>query len=185
MTLLAIKLFLGGWLRRIFGFIADHPWQALCIALVALSAFLWLRADRIAGQRDRAMATVASERTAHKQTVLNYRAASNRAQEAAKANVARVKKEQEQINERHVEALEERLAVGQSRYDRLRAQSEAYSRSSSEAGMSAASEAACQAHAGTSCEAIPALLKAAQDNTDTLIELQAWAKDQGGVRVSP
>lgn len=177
------KFLLGGfqWLaivaQCIMDFVKRNPWQAACIILACLSFWLWNGKRHVS-------AKLTDEKAAHALTVTNYREASKRSQAAAKVNVARVKKEQEQINERHVEALEERLAVGQSRYDRLRAQSEAHSRSSSQVGMSATSEAACQAHAGTACEAIPALLKAAQDNTDMLVELQVWAKEQGDVEVA-
>ena len=180
-----IATFLLGGMRRILRWATSHPWQAALIIAVAL---LWLQNGRLNSVRRDVVSMTAlrdAERAAHRQTVTNYLEAAKRAEMAQKANLARVKNEQEQISNERVEALEERLAVGQSRYDRLRAQSEAHSRRTAEAGMSAASESSCKAHAGTACENLPALLKAAQDNTDTLIELQKWVKDQASVATSP
>ena len=53
---------IGRWLREaataLLGIIVRHPWQAGLIASLVACAGLWWRANRIAEQRDRALATV-------------------------------------------------------------------------------------------------------------------------------
>ena len=74
------KFLLGGvqWLAIVAQFLMDfvkrNPWQALSIALVALSAFLWWRGDNIAGQRDRALATVAEMKQASAESLRRAKA---------------------------------------------------------------------------------------------------------------
>ncbi|HKR17670.1 hypothetical protein [Rhizorhapis sp.] len=85
------KFLLGGvqWLAIVAQFVMDfvkrNPWQALCIALVALSALLWLRTDRIAGQRDRALATVAEMHRQSKAADKSYRATEKRLADNARS----------------------------------------------------------------------------------------------------
>lgn len=114
-------------------------------------------------------------------TVANYRAAADEATRLAAANVARVKTEQDKITERKVNEYEVKLADSASRYDRLRAQATGYLSRPVEAGLPDTRETTCQAVAGTSCDAIPPLLKAAQDNTDQLMALQSWVAEQSAV----
>jgi hypothetical protein len=117
-------------------------------------------------------------------TVANYRAAADEAKRLDATNVARVKTEQAAINERTVNAYETKLADSASRYDRLRAQASGYLGRPSPTGLPDTREATCQAVAGTGCDAVPALLKAAQDNTDQLVALQGWVREQSVVDVN-
>jgi hypothetical protein len=125
--------------------------------------------------------TAQNEKMAHELTVSGYRKAAAEAKAADLENVARVQAEQATITERIEDEYQGKLATAADRYDRLRAQAAAYSGSPRTADMSEASEATCRAYAGTDCDGIPALLKAAQDNTDKLIGLQAWTAAQASV----
>lgn len=62
LSLAASLIGVGKWLREaataLLGIILRHPWQAGLIAALVACAVLWWRADRIADQRDRALATV-------------------------------------------------------------------------------------------------------------------------------
>jgi hypothetical protein len=122
-----------------------------------------------------------AEKAAHAQTVTNYRAAAVQAELADKTNVLRVKNAQAAITERITDAHQSDMAVAAARYERLRTQAAAYSRSPPAPDASAAREATCRAYAGTSCDQIPPLLKAAQDNTDQLLAFQAWAREQAAL----
>lgn len=124
-----------------------------------------------------------AEKAAHQLTVTSYRAAAEKARADDLANVARVQRDQQAITERITDAYQDRLASADVRYDRLRAQAAAYSGGERDPDLSAAGEAACRAYAGTGCSGIPPLLKAAQDNTDRLVALQAWNRAQAGVEV--
>lgn len=123
------------------------------------------------------------EKAAHAQTVANYRAAADEATRLDAANVARVKTEQTAITERTINAYQGQLADSASRYERLRAQASGYLSRPVAADVSASRETTCRTVAGTGCAELPALLKAAQDNTDQLIALQAWTASQAGVSV--
>lgn len=123
-------------------------------------------------------------KAAFDQTVANYRAASDEATRLAAANVTRVKTEQTAITERTIDAYQTKLADSASRYDRLRAQASGYLSRPSETGLPDTRETTCRAVAGAGCDAIPPLLKAAQDNTDKLVSLQAWVTAQAGVDVN-
>jgi len=124
-------------------------------------------------------------KAAFDRTVANYRAAADEATRLAVANVARVKSEQTAITERTIDAYQTKLADSASRYDRLRAQASGYLSRPSQAGLPDTRETTCRAVAGAGCDAIPALLKAAQDNTDKLVSLQAWVSQQAAVDVNP
>ncbi len=109
------------------------------IAILAAAIWVW-RIDSLRASHKADAANVRREYTLFREQV---EVKATQALIAQKAVNAKIKKDQEEINDRHIDALEERIAVGQSRYDSLRAKSEAYFSSSSKAGMSAASEAAC------------------------------------------
>lgn len=127
--------------------------------------------EKVAGQ----------EKAAHVQTVANYRAAAVEAARLDAVNVSRVKAEQAAITERISDEYEDKLSNAADRYDRLRAKAAAYLGSPAPADVPDTRDATCRAVAGTGCDAIPALLKAAQDNTDQLIALQAWTRAQAAV----
>lgn len=122
------------------------------------------------------------EAAAHAQTVANYRAAADEAKRLDAANIFRVKSEQTAITERTIDAYQGKLADSASRYERLRAQASGYLSRSSPEGLPDTRETTCRTVAGTGCEELPALLKAAQDNTDQLIALQAWTAAQADVK---
>lgn len=121
------------------------------------------------------------EHAAHVQTVANYKAAADEAARLDKANVDRVTKEQTAITEKVTNDYQSKLADSTSRYDRLRAQASGYLSHPSSPGVPASPETTCRAVAGTDCASVPTLLKAAQDNTDQLLALQAWVTAQSAV----
>jgi hypothetical protein len=125
----------------------------------------------------------AQEKAAHAQTVANYRAAADEAKRLDAANVERVRTEQTAITERTIDAYQSKLADSASRYDRLRAQADGYLSRPSAEGVPETRDTTCVAVSGTGCEELPALLKAAQDNTDQLVALQAWNREQAGVDI--
>lgn len=150
-------------------------WWAIPIA--ALAAMLGAALIQL----DRTSAKLILAHSAQAQTIAGYRLAAAQAARDDAENVASVKAEQAAINERTVDDLQTRLADSGARYDRLRAQAAAYSGRTSEPDLSATREAACVAYAATRCDQIPALLKAAQDNTDQLLALIDWTTAQANV----
>jgi acyl-CoA synthetase (AMP-forming)/AMP-acid ligase II len=163
------------------GFAWRH-WKLILGAMMiaALVVMLNIRTH----QRDKARQLAKETQAAFDTTVANYRAAAEKARADDLANVARVTAQQQAITERVVDEYQDRIASADARYERLRGSAEAYRGSVREPDMSAAGQAACRAYAGTECDAIPALLKAAQDNTDQLLALQDWTRAQALVEVS-
>lgn len=123
------------------------------------------------------------EQSAHQQTIANYKAAADEAARLDKANIDRVTKEQTAITEKVTNDYQSKLADSADRYERLRAKASGYLSHPQSPGVPASPETTCQAVAGTDCEAIPTALKAAQDNTDQLLALQAWVRTQSAVDV--
>lgn len=147
---------------------------ALAIALLAarIDARHWKgQAQRIEALRERDLANVeAATAQAVKSAVLN-------AHYVARARAA--------IDERTIDALKNDRDRAVAGLDRLRAQTAAHIRDTAQPDLSALREATCRAVANAPCDTIPATLKAAQDNTDQLIALIAWAKEQGAVQTTP
>jgi hypothetical protein len=144
------------------------------------------RLDRAIDQRDEARQLASAERAAHHQTIANYRAAAFEFAREAAANVARVKAERDSITERKLHELQIARASADARYRRLlESAAEADSRGAGDVDLSGVADATCRAYAGTGCHELPARLKAAQDNTDQLLALQAWALEQSRVATSP
>lgn len=100
-------------------------------------------------------------------------------------NVYRVSAARAKIDERTIHALDQDRTAAAAAYQRLRQQTEAYLGAPGSADLSAQREATCRAVAGTGCHEIPALLKAAQDNTDQLLRWIEWGKAQGAVPTAP
>jgi hypothetical protein len=101
-----------GWLYRILG------------GALAVAALLWLVQSRDQW-RDKARSNEAlfeAEQAAHAATVANYRAAAEQARQRDAANLARVKSEQAQINERTADDFETRIAAARADAERLRRQ---------------------------------------------------------------
>lgn len=100
------------WLYKILG------------AAVAAAALLWLVQSRDRW-RDEARANdrlFRAEQAAHAATVANYRAAAEQARRQDSENLARVKAEQAQINERTANDFESRIASARADARRLREQ---------------------------------------------------------------
>jgi hypothetical protein len=125
----------------------------------------------------------AATQAAFDTTVANYRAAADEAARLDRANVARVAHEQIAITEKVTHDYESKLADSAGRYDRLRAQASGYLSRAGTTTVPASPDTTCQAVAGARCEELPALLKAAQDNTDQLLALQDWVRAQSKVDV--
>jgi hypothetical protein len=142
--------------------------------------------DRLTTQRDDARALAKAEAENHRQTKANYRAAQLAAAEALADNLARVQRERDAINERILDELENDRRAADARYRRLRAQARTGAESlAGRPDLSAIAEATCRTYAAASCDEIPALLKAAQDNTDDLLSWQDWGRQHGAVDVQP
>lgn len=160
-------------------------WRAIgAAALIAAIVALALVDATHVRQRNEARAGWAGEQAAHRRTVDIYTAAAAVAAKRDAENVARVSAAQHAITERITDDFQDRLADSNARYQRLHDQAEAYSRGAGTADVSAARDATCRAYANTSCDRLPGLLKAAQDNTDQLVGLIAWAQAQAAVPVS-
>ena len=162
-------------------------WRRLVI--FALVAFCLLQrswhADT-AHERDNWRQAAKGWQTALQRTEINYRNAADRAAIKQQAKIAAVKAQQAQINERVVHDLEKSRDAADARYSRLLATKAATDpRRTGTAEMSAFAEATCRAVAATDCDAIPALLKAAQDNTDKLITRQDAVIANGKIETSP
>jgi acyl-CoA synthetase (NDP forming) len=187
---IAWSLISGGF-AKLLGLLARIPWQVYAIAGTLLLAFLGIRAwDRhewnggynVAWSQQHTL--LVQDQAAFAKTVADYRTAADEAARLDKANVARVQTEQTTITERTVHDYQAQLATSADRYERLRAQAAGYlshPSSAQAAGLPDDRETTCRAVAGAGCDAIPPLLKAAQDNTDQLVALQKWVAGQSAV----
>ncbi|HWT40174.1 MAG TPA: hypothetical protein VN081_02785 [Dongiaceae bacterium] len=134
-------------------------------------------------ERNSARTLAKDTQTAFDTTVSNYQLAAVKAAYDAKQNVIKVKQAQDAITEKVTNDYQATIASSNDRYERLRAKTAGYLSHPATAGVPDSRETTCAVVAGTSCEAIPPLLKAAQDNTDKLIALQAWNRAQMNVDV--
>jgi len=98
---------------------------AIGFACVALLALLVHDRNRWKAKTEHYAGLLAGERAAHAATVANVRAAAERARAADAANAARVKSEQEAINERTGHEFESRIAAARTAAGRLRADAQA------------------------------------------------------------
>lgn len=177
--MIAFALKALGWLKLLPSWIYYAiAGIALCVAAVVIHGHLERKAYDAAWN-----AGWSADHVVYMQTVADYRAAVVEATRIDKANIARVQGEQTAITEKVSNDYENKLADSASRYDRLRAKADGYLSRPSPAGVPETRDTTCQAIAGTDCENIPTLLKAAQDNTDQLIALQAWVTAQSQVDV--
>lgn len=162
-------------------------WYRVAIAiLLLLCAWLAIQLGHTRTERDDWQSASRLWERALKLTEINYRNAAEQAELKQQANIAAVKAQQGRINERAEDELEDSRRDADARYKRLLATKAATDpRGTGSAEMSAFAESTCIAVAGTGCDGIPPLLKAAQDNTDQLLALQQWAREQGEVQTSP
>lgn len=162
-------------------------WAPIMLALIVLLVLS-------NGAKDRAKARLAMEQAAHtetkrgfEKTVSEYRAAAAKAQMDARANVDRVKAEQERLTEETVSEYKSMAAATAERYRLLQQRARQFEADTSgpeSAGVSLTSYAACRAYAGTSCEEIPSLLNEAELNVNQLLALQKWVREQSKVKVT-
>ena len=165
-------------IKAVIGFIVRHPWQSAAVLLLVACAWLW-RANN--GLHD----AIKAERAAHVQTVANFKKAQADAEAVQEHNLMRVAQAYTDIFERKENALKSDRDSAVARYKRLLANAESYRSAPGNADLSAATDAACVAYSGTPCAAIPAKLKAAQDNTDQLVALIDWVHSVAAVPTSP
>lgn len=173
-------------LASLWRWLTEEPVRMAFAVLLLLCGVLCWRLASVDGDRDKWRDRAAAEALAHETTVMNYRAAAVEAERVMAANIIRVKSEQDAISERKNHELQTARATADARYRRLLETAAAASASGSgEVGLPPISDATCLAFAGTECERLPSLVKAAQDNTDQLIALQGWVREQAGVVTSP
>lgn len=132
---------------------------------------LTVKIERVGGVLDQANAN-------HRLTKSRYATAQRIAGKRHAANLARIARERDAINQRTRHALETSRRVAAAGLARLRDQARTHAESvAGQPELAAHADATCRAYAGTSCHQIPALLGAAQDNTDQLVAFQAWARE--------
>lgn len=153
--------------------------SAISFALLAIA----LLASRIDAQHWKTQAE--NQKLRHERDLANVEAASAQAIKSAVLNSHYVAQRRAAIDERTIDALKNDRDRAVAGLGRLRAQTAAHIRDTAQPDLSALREATCRAVANAACDTIPATLKAAQDNTDQLIALIAWAKEQGAVPTTP
>lgn len=173
-------------LNTILGPLSSKIFGGLALALLILVGLQSCQIDRLTGQRDKAMLLAEQTQIAFDQTVADYRSAAAEAQRLQKANLDRVKAERHAIDERTINDLKTARDASDARYRRLLASAaEADSSRAADPDLSAVTDAACLAYGAARCKDIPAKLKAAQDNTDQLVALQAWVTGQATTTTNP
>lgn len=126
---LAIKLFASGALDAVLrGLSAALKWlladwrNAVIAALAVFAAFhQFILNPRMSDLVDQLQTSLAAEQAAHLGTVNAFLAASERAQDDAEANAARVRAEQETITDAKLADYRADLAALRARFERLRA----------------------------------------------------------------
>lgn len=167
---------------RIAAAILGNWRNPIMIALaVVLLGNVFIVQPRLRGQRDTAQADAKAARAKTKLVIEQVRSATYQATFAAVFNAERVRLERAAIDERTVNALAVNRDAAVAGYQRLRSQAAALASAPRNPDLSAEREATCRAVAAAGCNEIPALLKAAQDNTDQLLALIAWAEAQAGI----
>lgn len=165
------------WLYKILG------------AAVAAAALLWLVQSRDRW-RDEARANdrlFRAEQAAHAATVANYRAAAEQARREDSENLARVKAEQAQINERTANDFESRIASARADARRLREQAGAAADPGARGGaavpgLPAAAGGAAESAGQDRLSQSDALI--ATEQAIQLDELIKWVRAQAQVQVT-
>lgn len=110
-------------------FLGANLWRSLALVStgVCISLLMWIFGLPIIGggllaKVDRLADLNAQNVAAHRQTKQNFRDAIAEAQRLEQARLARVRAEQERINDRAQESYDRRLADLRARYERLRAE---------------------------------------------------------------
>lgn len=154
-------------------------WREIAICALLFALAITIALYTASGLRKDAALT--AEKQAHADTVKGYRLAAEKARADDLAHVKAVSEQQTAITEKVTHEYESRLADSDARYERLRATATAYSRRPAEPGVPETRDATCLAYAAARCDELPARMKAAQDNTDRLVGLQAWVAGQVNV----
>ena len=161
---------------KIFGSVA--------IALGIVVAMQSCTIDRIEGERDKARQLAADEKSAHVQTVSNYRAAAVEAARVQTANLVRVRAEQERISDEVTASFDSRLADARRRI--LRAESAA-----ADPGRAGATSVPGTGDAADRADETPIDLLSpserliAAEQAIQLDELISWVERQALVATSP
>lgn len=125
------------------------------------------------------------EAAAHQLTAANFKAAQEAAANIAANNLGRVEMEKAKANERADNEIKAFRASTEQRYRRLLTQASEYRSPSGGPDLSADAESACRAYANAGCSELPAILLAAQQNTDQLIALQNWVAETSAIKTEP
>ncbi|QVJ07687.1 hypothetical protein L7H23_01290 [Sphingopyxis sp. BSN-002] len=169
-----------------FSVLTSKIFGGLALALLILVGIQSCQIDRITDQRDKAKLLAEQTQAAFDQTVADYRAAAVEAERIQQANLDRVKAERASIDERTIHDLKTARDASDARYRRLLASAaQADTSRAADPDLSAVTDAACLAYGAARCDELPAKLKAAQDNTDQLIALQAWVAGQAVISTNP
>jgi hypothetical protein len=153
---------------------------ALLISLAMARCTIDRQADKIATLKAdvakvRGVLDQANEN--HRLTKTRYSDAQTAAAIAHQANLDRIARARDAINQRTIDELESRRRAAVAGLARLRAQSRTFAEGLADhPDLAAHADATCRAYAGTGCHEIPAILGAAQANTDQLIAFQNWAR---------
>lgn len=169
-----------------FSALTSKIFGATTLALLIVAGVQACKINHVEGERDDARQLARDTRTAFDTTVADYRAKAVEAGRAQAENLVRVAAERDAVAERKIHALQAARDTADARYRRLLASAaEADSSRADDPDLSAFADATCRAYAGAGCHELPALLKAAQDNTDQLIALQGWAREQAAIPTAP
>lgn len=169
-----------------FSALTSKIFGATTLALLIVAGLQSCKIDRVEGERDDARQLAKDTQTAFDTTVADYRAKAAEVGRVQAETLVRVAAERDAVAERKIHALQAARDTADARYRRLLASAaEANSSRAGDPDLSAFADATCRAYAAASCDAIPPLLKAAQDNTDQLIALQGWAREQAAISTAP
>jgi len=197
MAALGLRLLLGGeWLLKLllagFQWLVEKPARlAVAVAIFWFAFHLFVIEPRQRHDRDAWKSASAKWETAahawqgaHGKLLADVRLAQAAAAAADRANVERVKREYQGINERTADDYEARLGDTRAAVERVRRQYAAAAAGDQGDGGRAdvpqSLTARCQALGAADCDALlaalPERLAAAEDNTSKLIELQDYVR---------
>lgn len=145
-------------------------YAAMAVLVAALVGQSW--------RLDREQSAHADTRAAGELLVANYRSAAETARADAEAARAKAAIEQQRISDEVSTDYERRLAGLRARYDRLRKDAAADNGSPGTGDLPRVPDPACQSDAGPDGAGFLAILSAADENTEKLIALQQWVREQ-------
>lgn len=186
-------MFTHGTLRAIGAFLtgANPRWLTLLVAALLGGQLVMAKMDLADVRTDLGTVTarLSAEQNAHKQTIINVRAAAEKARQADLANKARVEAEQAAITERTSREYEARIADARASAQRLRdqlAQASGNPRSPGAAPVPGSSGPASGADAAPAHPGLPPLTLderlVATEQAIQLDELITWVEQQTKVK---